>query len=107
MLDVGLDPDEMGSRRVDDLSGGEQRRVALAGLLVRQPDLIVLDEPYAGLDDEARTSLARTLESLRRLSGVAVVAVTHDLDNAEVLGERLIHLDEGRITDEETLVRLP
>jgi energy-coupling factor transport system ATP-binding protein len=106
MLDVGLDPDQMGSRRVDDLSGGEQRRVALAGLLVRKPDLIVLDEPYAGLDDEARTSLARTLESLRRLSGVAVVVVTHDLDNAEVLGERLIHLDGGRITDEERLVRL-
>jgi energy-coupling factor transport system ATP-binding protein len=107
MLSVGLDPDKMGPRRVDDLSGGEQRRVALAGLLVRQPDLIVLDEPYAGLDDEARTSLARTLESLRRLSGVAVVVVTHDLDNAEVLGERLIHLAGGRIVNEESLVRLP
>jgi energy-coupling factor transporter ATP-binding protein EcfA2 len=73
-------------------------------MLVRQPDLIVLDEPYAGLDDEARTSLARTLEALRRLSGVAVVVVTHDLDSAEVLGERLIHLDDGRITSEEALV---
>ncbi|MGP0006333.1 MAG: ATP-binding cassette domain-containing protein [Acidimicrobiales bacterium] len=103
MLAVGLDPDTMGPRRVDDLSGGEQRRVALAGMLVRRPDLIVLDEPYAGLDDEARTSLARTLEQLRRLSGVAVVVVTHDLDNAEVLGERLIHLDDGRITAEEAL----
>ena len=49
---VGLDADAMGPRRVDDLSGGEQRRVALAGMLVRQPDLIVLDEPYAGLDDD-------------------------------------------------------
>jgi energy-coupling factor transporter ATP-binding protein EcfA2 len=104
LLAVGLDPDEMGPRRVDDLSGGEQRRVALAGLLVREPDLIVLDEPYAGLDDEARASLARTLASLRRLSGVAVAVVTHDLDNAEVLGERLIHLDDGRITHEEALV---
>jgi energy-coupling factor transport system ATP-binding protein len=107
MLTVGLDPDEMGPRRVDDLSGGEQRRVALAGLLVRQPDLLILDEPYAGLDDESRRSLARTLEALRRLSGVAVVVVTHDLDNAEVLGERLIHLEDGRITEEESLVRLP
>jgi ABC-type multidrug transport system ATPase subunit len=104
LLAVGLDPDTMGPRRVDDLSGGEQRRVALAGMLVRKPDLIVLDEPYAGLDDEARSSLARTLESLRRLSGVAVVVVTHDLDDAEVLGERLIHLEDGRITTEEALV---
>jgi len=107
MLAVGLDPDVMGARRVDDLSGGEQRRVALAGMLVRRPDLIVLDEPYAGLDDEARTSLARTLEQLRRLSGVAVVVVTHDLDNAEVLGDRLIHLDNGRITSEDTLLGQP
>ncbi len=104
LLAVGLDPDSMGPRRVDDLSGGEQRRVALAGMLVRQPDLIVLDEPYAGLDYEARVSLARTLTGLRRLSGVAVVVVTHDLDNAEMLGERLIFLDAGRITHEEALV---
>ncbi len=107
LLAVGLDPDTMGPRRVDDLSGGEQRRVALAGMLVRKPDLIVLDEPYAGLDDEARSSLARTLESLRRLSGVAVVVVTHDLDDAEVLGERLIHLEDGHITTEEALVARP
>jgi energy-coupling factor transport system ATP-binding protein len=107
MLAVGLDPNTMGSRRVDDLSGGEQRRVALAGMLVRQPDLIVLDEPYAGLDDDARRSLASTLERLRRLSGVAVVVVTHDLDNAEVLGERLIHLENGRITAEDILVGRP
>jgi len=107
LLAVGLDPDTMGPRRVDDLSGGEQRRVALAGMLVRKPDLIVLDEPYAGLDDEARSSLARTLESLRRLSGVAVVVVTHDLDDAEVLGERLIHLKDGHITTEEALVARP
>ncbi|MHB1509870.1 MAG: ATP-binding cassette domain-containing protein [Acidimicrobiales bacterium] len=104
LLAVGLDPDSMGPRRVDDLSGGEQRRVALAGMLVRQPDLIVLDEPYAGLDFESRISLARTLTGLRRLSGVAVVVVTHDLDNAEMLGERLIFLDAGRITHEEALV---
>jgi energy-coupling factor transport system ATP-binding protein len=104
---VGLDPDAMGPRRVDNLSGGEQRRVALAGMLVRKPDLIVLDEPYAGLDDEARTALGRTLEQLRRLSGVTVVVVTHDLDDAEVLGERLIHLDGGHITGEESLLGGP
>jgi energy-coupling factor transporter ATP-binding protein EcfA2 len=103
LLTVGLDPDAMGPRRVDDLSGGEQRRVALAGLLVRQPDLIVLDEPYAGLDDEARSSLASALANLRRTSGVAVVVVTHDLDNAEVLGDRLITLAEGTVVGEQAL----
>ena len=103
LVTVGLDPDEMGPRRVDDLSGGEQRRVALAGLLVREPDLIVLDEPYAGLDDEARLALAATLRTQRQLSGVAVVVVTHDLDNAELLGGRLIHLESGHIVSEATL----
>ncbi len=103
LLTVGLDPDEMGPRRVDDLSGGEQRRVALAGLLARDPDLVVLDEPYAGLDDEARLALADTLRTQRELSGVAVVVVTHDLDNAELLGGRLIHLESGRIASEATL----
>jgi energy-coupling factor transporter ATP-binding protein EcfA2 len=102
---VALDPDDIGPRRVDDLSGGEQRRVALAGLLVRRPELLVLDEPYAGLDDEAREALAVVLHDLRRLYGVATVVVSHDLDNAEMLGDRLVRLHDGRIVGEERLVR--
>ncbi len=79
----------MGPRRVDELSGGEQRRVALAGLLVRDPVLLVLDEPYAGLDDEARAGLAAILARLRDERDMATVVVSHDLDNAELLGDRL------------------
>ncbi len=100
---VALDPDDIGPRRVDDLSGGEQRRVALAGLLVRRPELLVLDEPYAGLDDEARLALAQVLHHLRLEYGIATVVVSHDLDNAEMLGARLVHLDAGRIVLEEVL----
>jgi energy-coupling factor transport system ATP-binding protein len=103
LRDVGLDPDEFGERRVDALSGGEQRRVALAGLLVREPELIVLDEPYAGLDDEARLVLAGVLSTLRSSRGVAVVVVSHDLENAELLGERLVRLEGGRIATEDSL----
>jgi energy-coupling factor transporter ATP-binding protein EcfA2 len=105
LAEVGLDPDEFGPRRVDDLSGGEQRRVALAGLLVRRPELLVLDEPYAGLDDDARLALAVVLRNLRRHYGISTVVVSHDLDNAEMLGDRVVRLDAGRILAEEVLAK--
>ena len=97
---VGLDPVTMGPRRVDELSGGEQRRVALAGLLVRDPVLLVLDEPYAGLDDEARAGLATILARLRDEREMATVVVSHDLDNAELLGGRFVTLEAGRVVAE-------
>jgi energy-coupling factor transport system ATP-binding protein len=100
---VGLDPVTMGPRRVDELSGGEQRRVALAGLLVRDPVLLVLDEPYAGLDDEARRGLAAILSTLREERDIATVVVSHDLDNAELLGDRLVVLEAGRVAGQRTL----
>lgn len=100
---VGLDPVTMGPRRVDELSGGEQRRVALAGLLVRDPVLLVLDEPYAGLDDEARAGLATILARLRDEQKMATVVVSHDLDNAELLGDRLVILESGRGVGERTV----
>ena len=97
---VGLDPATMGPRRVDELSGGEQRRVALAGLLVRDPVLLVLDEPYAGLDDEARVGLAAILARLREEREMATLVVSHDLENAELLGDRMIVLESGRVVRE-------
>jgi energy-coupling factor transport system ATP-binding protein len=100
---VGLDPVTMGDRRVDELSGGEQRRVALAGLLVRDPALLVLDEPYAGLDDEARAWLATTLVQLREQRRMATVVVSHDLDNAELLGDRVVTLEAGRVVGERSV----
>ena len=100
---VGLDPVTMGPRKVDELSGGEQRRVALAGLLVRDPVLLVLDEPYAGLDDEARVGLAAVLAKLRAERNMATVVVSHDLDNAELLGDRLVILKAGRVAAERPL----
>ena len=103
MRAVALDPEVIGPRRVDDLSGGEQRRVALAGLIVRRPDLLVLDEPYAGLDDDARRALAEVLRDLRANSEIATVVVSHDLDNAEMLGDRLLRLEAGSVVAEEAL----
>jgi ABC-type sulfate/molybdate transport systems ATPase subunit len=62
--------------------------------------LLVLDEPYAGLDDEAREGLASILASLRDERGIATVVVSHDLDNAELLGDRMVTLEAGRVAGE-------
>jgi energy-coupling factor transport system ATP-binding protein len=97
LASVGVDPDAMGRRRVDALSGGEQRRVALAGILARRPVLVVLDEPLAGLDAATRGVLQHVLASLRSERGVATIVVSHDQDAAAGLGERLIVLERGRI----------
>ncbi|HEV2369409.1 MAG TPA: ABC transporter ATP-binding protein, partial [Acidimicrobiales bacterium] len=78
---VGLDPAVVRERRIDELSGGQQRRVALAGLLARRPELIVLDEPFSGLDSQGRTTLWAVLGRMRS-NGTSVVVVSHDYEGA-------------------------
>jgi biotin transport system ATP-binding protein len=87
----------MGARRVDALSGGEQRRVALAGILARDPVLVVLDEPLAGLDEDTRLTLEQALGELRAQAGVATVVIAHDLEAAAGLGDRLVTMARGSI----------
>jgi energy-coupling factor transport system ATP-binding protein len=81
------------SRRVDELSGGEMRRAALAGILARHPGLIVLDEPFAGLDDGGRDALGDLLIDLRHTQGI----VSHDADLPDGLVERVVELDRGHV----------
>lgn len=100
---VGLDPERFRSRRVDELSGGEQRRVALAGVLVRRPRLLVLDEPLAGLDAPSRAALVEVLAHLHSATPLATVVVTHDLDSSSGLGDRVLRLDRGRLVDDAPL----
>jgi energy-coupling factor transport system ATP-binding protein len=106
LVEVGLDPTDMAERRIDELSGGEQRRVALAGLLVRRPRLLVLDEPLAGLDDETRSTLLAVLVRLRDRHGVATVVVSHDLDAAPGLADRLVVLDRGHLVTDGSVLDL-
>ncbi|GAC1589056.1 MAG: hypothetical protein NVS3B21_05390 [Acidimicrobiales bacterium] len=94
---VGLDPAVFMERPVDQLSGGEQRRAALAGLLAGRPQVIVLDEPFAGLDAESRRDLADTLGELRARTHVTLVVVSHDTEGLDGVTERVVYLDAGRI----------
>ncbi len=94
---VGLDARELGTRSIDQLSGGQQRRVAMAGMLARQPSVIILDEPFAGLDDSARRGLISVLRRLRIDVGLTIILVSHDTDGADQLVDRLVTLDHGRV----------
>jgi biotin transport system ATP-binding protein len=85
-----------GDDRVDQLSGGERERVAIAGALAMEPDHLVLDEPFTGLDDPARTSVLNRLHELSA-SGTSVVIVTHDLRDVLELADRAVAMAEGRI----------
>jgi energy-coupling factor transport system ATP-binding protein len=91
---VDLDGD-VAERPVDALSGGQLKRVALAGILARDPRVLVLDEPFAGLDPDSRDALVGTLVRLREVRGMAIVLITHDLVGADRLCPRVISLRQG------------
>jgi len=93
---VGLDP-ALGLRRIDQLSGGQMRRVVLAGLLARSPRAIILDEPLAGLDVASRRGLLALLADLRRNMGLTVIVISHDFSGLEELCPRILHLHDGSL----------
>jgi energy-coupling factor transporter ATP-binding protein EcfA2 len=104
---VGLDPAILWDRSVDELSGGQLRRVALAGLLTRVPRVLVLDEPLAGLDDTSRAAFLSVLADLRATQRLTLIVISHDLEGAGEICDRVVRLDEGRIVTDEELRGVP
>ncbi|ARF12871.1 ABC transporter ATP-binding protein [Sporosarcina ureae] len=82
------------------ISGGEKQRVGLARALATQPSVLLLDEPLSALDKETRKQCQDELLRLHAMWKIPFIIVTHDLDEAERLGDRIIYLDQGQITDE-------
>ena len=97
---VGIQEDKY-ERSPFDLSGGEKRRVALAGVLAMEPEILVLDEPGAGLDPAARRSL---MELFMQLSyeGITVLCSTHSMENIAEAASRILVVDKGRIVMDDT-----
>jgi energy-coupling factor transporter ATP-binding protein EcfA2 len=91
---VGLDA-ALATRPIDQLSGGQMRRVVLAGLLARSPRVLILDEPLAGLDAASQRGLVRLLAERRRDTGLTVVVISHDFAGLEELCPRTLHLRDG------------
>ncbi|MBX5476500.1 MAG: ABC transporter ATP-binding protein [Clostridia bacterium] len=94
---VGLQ--EVAAQRVDELSGGMQRRLVIARALLHEPELVVLDEPTTGLDPAARHAIWQKLQQLKE-SGVTLILTTHYMDEAHRLCNRLVVMDHGRILAE-------
>ena len=100
MLLVGLD-DSLRKASPFNLSGGQKRRVAIAGVLAMNPSILVLDEPAAGLDPAGRRSMLELIRGIHQ-SGVTVVMVSHSMDDVGKYCDRLYVLDHGRIDYEGT-----
>lgn len=90
---VGLDP-ALATRGIDDLSGGQMHRVALAGLLASHPSVLILDEPMAGLDAASRDLLISVLDERRR-AGLSILVISHDLEGMDSLCDTHGRLAEG------------
>jgi putative ABC transport system ATP-binding protein len=98
---AGLDP-AFGPRRADALSVGEQQRVMLARTLALQPSVLLLDEPTAALDDTTTAAIEATLRNLRDRLALSFVLVTHDLDQAARLTDRVLVLGPRALTETPT-----
>lgn len=96
---VDLEAEAFSDRQVHALSGGEQRRVAIASILAMKPELLILDEPFIALDPEATVKLKQSLRRIHE-GGTSILLISHDLEAIFELTDRLIILKEGRITDD-------
>ena len=92
---VGLE-DEYFYQSPFDLSGGQKRRVAIAGVLAMKPEVLILDEPTAGLDPKGRSEILELISSLRKKTGMTIVLVSHSMDDVAEYVNRIVVMDHGR-----------
>jgi energy-coupling factor transport system ATP-binding protein len=93
---VGLEEDIL-QKSVFDISGGQKRRAAIAGVLIMEPSVLVLDEPAAGLDPSGRDSLYRILTDLHKEKKMTVVFVSHNMEDVAMLCTRVIVMNDGHV----------
>ena len=93
---VGLDYEEFRRRSPFELSGGEKRRVALAGVLIQEPHLLILDEPTVGLDGPGKQEILKQVEKLHH-SGKTVIVISHAVEDLLGMVDRLVVLEGGKL----------
>ncbi len=94
---VHIDYETLKDRSIYELSGGQMRRVAIAGVLAMEPDVLVLDEPTAGLDPKGREDILRMVQELHATRAITVVMVSHSMDDVARLVNRIIVMNKGRV----------
>lgn len=94
---VGLDAKHYANRKPSELSGGEQQRVGILRAIASEPNIVLMDEPFSALDPISRRQLQVFIKDLQKKLGLTVVFVTHDLDEALYLGDRVAVMNEGMI----------
>ena len=97
MAFVGLDFDSFAKRSPFRLSGGQMRRVAIAGVIAMEPDYLILDEPSAGLDPRSRDDVFKEVMALYKKRGIAVILVTHNMEEAARYASRLLVISGGQV----------
>ena len=99
---VGLDYDEIKDRSPFDLSGGQKRRAAIAGVLAMEPHVLVLDEPTAGLDPESHSEIIDMVRRIHKEKGGIIIFVSHNMMDVASLSDRVIVMDRGRVITVDT-----
>lgn len=94
---VGLDYDEIKDKSPFDLSGGQKRRVAIAGVLAMKPKILILDEPTAGLDPRGRDEILNQIKVLHQKEKITVILVSHSMEDIAKLVERIIVMNKGKV----------
>lgn len=94
---VGLNFDDYKDRPVCSLSGGEKRKVAMAGVLALQPKILIMDEPTAGLDPRSKKDLLTRVLNLNRSEGLTIVLVSHNMEEIAAITERVFVMNNGQI----------
>ena len=97
LASVGLDPNTYRNRKTAELSGGEQQRVGVVRALAANPDIILMDEPFSALDPISKSNLQRDVAKLQKKLNKTIVFVTHDMQEALALGDRICLMNKGKI----------
>lgn len=97
LIAVGVNPDEKRDASPFEMSGGQKRRIAIAGVIAMKPDILILDEPTAGLDPHGRDEILKQIKNIYETTDTTVILVSHSMEDIAYLADRLIVMNSGKI----------